>query len=64
MEADTKPSNRTKAWSEGRGFAVYEVSFDSFSVQMLLWEMYSLQVSRCDSINRVNDWHLEALKVI
>jgi len=31
---------------------------------MLLWEMYSLQVSRCDSINRGSDLHLEALKVI
>ena len=46
MEADTETSNRTKAWSEGRGFAVYEVSFDSFlSSDVALGNVFSSGLS-------------------
>lgn len=46
MEADTKHSNRTKVWSEGRGFAAYEVSFDSFpSSDVALGNVFSSGLS-------------------
>lgn len=58
------PASEQKLCQKEGGLQHMKLVLIHSRAQMLLWEMYSLQVSHSDSINRGSDLHLEALKVI